>query len=432
VQTDDGTPRLSARRRPPFDVVLVVGAYAVAVALFAPFAVVGDGTFYYDFTRRLVGDGGVVYAYQWGASLWNAPFYVVGHLLGLPHETPVGHATGEPFRDASIAFAGGLAAIGAVLVSRAVVRRLGLPSNALLLLGVLFGTELWFYGVFEPSYTHAVDALAFSVAGYLVVRIWQGSPPLVAGLLGACLACLVSIRYANVAALPGLLLPVVLRRERAVVVNVVIGAAGAAALLVAIPLLLGAGFGDTADFTRGHGAPGSGARGSSAGPGPAAALLIPLRMLFSPERGLFAYAPLCLVGLAGFVLAALRPSANRIPVVGIGVAGLGILWIYAAFGENWRGGGYSYGQRFLTSLTVVTLIGLAELTRRAPRVTAVAVVLCTAWSLFVGLNFAYGWAGVSNQRRNVDDIVRLYASGDRTLPEFARLLAYRVHERFTG
>ena len=109
------------------DLVVVV-AYLVAVALFAPFLVAGDGAFYYDLTRRFVGDGGVVYAYQWGTSLWNAPFYVVGHAIGLPYDVPLAHASGgDRFRDASITVAASIAAVGAVLVARRVVVRLGLP-----------------------------------------------------------------------------------------------------------------------------------------------------------------------------------------------------------------------------------------------------------------------------------------------------------------
>lgn len=69
----------------------LVGAYALALALIAPLSVEGDGTFYYDLTRRLVGDGGIVYAYQWGTSLWNAPFYVAWHALGLPAPVPPPH-----------------------------------------------------------------------------------------------------------------------------------------------------------------------------------------------------------------------------------------------------------------------------------------------------------------------------------------------------
>lgn len=158
---------LPGRRRRPRDLA--------AATLFAPFLVAGDGAFYYDLTRRFVGDGGVVYAYQWGTSLWNAPFYVVGHAL--PYDLPRAHASGGArFRDVSITVAASVAAVGAVLVAGRVVVRLGLPSGTLLLLGALFGTELWFYGVFEPSYTHAVDALAFSCASYLVVRLWQGAP----------------------------------------------------------------------------------------------------------------------------------------------------------------------------------------------------------------------------------------------------------------
>jgi hypothetical protein len=402
---------------------VVAAVFLVAIALFAPFSIVGDGTFYYDLTRRFVGDGGIVYSYQWGVSLWNAPFYVVWHALGMPYSDSPPHALGEPFDDGSVTVAAAVAAVAAVLVARRIVALLGLPSNTLLVLGTLFGTQLWFYGIFLPSYSHAIDALTFTVACYLLVRLWQGAPPCFAGLLGAVLAGLVTIRYANAAALPGFLLPLLLRRDGRTIAHLVSGALAGSLLLLLLPLLLGTGFGTSADIRRGYIAP-------SGTADVAGDLLIPLKMLLSPERGLFAYAPLCAIALVGFILVLLRPSPNRVPLASIAIASLGILLVYTAVGSDWVGGGLSYGQRFLTSLAVVTLIGLAELKRRAPRMTAVAVLLCTAWSLFIGINFAYGWSGVTNDTRNADDIVRLYVTGERTLPGFVRLVAFRLRERF--
>lgn len=413
--------------------IVLVATYALALALFGTFAVTGDGTFYYDLTRRIVGDGGVVYAYQWGTSVWNAPFYVIGHAVGLPYDVPIGHADGRTFRDASIGVGGSVAALGSVIVSWAAVRRLGLPSGTVPLLGAMFGTELWYYGLADPSYTHALDSLAFSTACYLVLRVWQAGPPVFAVLLGASLSALASIRYANFAAAPGLVLPIVMMRDVRAGLRVFTGALVAGALLLAVPLALGARLGGTADV-----------RLQAAGTNPAlpvaqpslhaltSHLLAPVEMLLSPERGLFAYAPLCALGLVGFVLAALRPSSDRAPLIGIGVAAVGILGFYAIFADVWKGGTYAYGQRFLTSLTVVILIGVAELVRRKGRWAVAAVVACTVWSLFIGLNFLYGWSGVSNDHRNADDIVRLYTSGERTVPGFVQLVGYRLRSRFTG
>ena len=316
-----------------------------------------------------------------------------------------------------------------MLVARRVVARLGLQADALLLLGALFGTELWFYSVIEPSYAHAVDALAFSTAAYLVVRVWQGASPAFAWALGAVLVGLVTIRYANVAALPGLLLPVPLLRCRRTAARVLGGALVGAVLLLLPPLVRGTGFGGSADV---RWKPGTGSLTSQTPGESLSNLLVPLRMLLSPERGLFPVAPLCAVALLGLVLAVRRPGPHVVPVISLCLAGLGILLAYVAVGGDWRGGGYSYGQRFLTSLTVITLIGLAELRRRVPRATSVIVVLCTAWSLFFGLNYAYGWTGVTNETRNPDDIVRLYTSGERSPWEFVRLVAYRLHTRFAG
>ena len=418
-----------ARRVHAGDLV-VVASYVLAVALFAPFLVAGDGTFYYDLTRRLVGDGGIVYAYQWGTSLWDAPFYLIGHAVGLPHAIAPPHANGQPFRDVSVTIASGVAALAAVFVSRAAAVRLGLATPTLVLLGALFGSELWFYGVVEPSYTHALDALAFSAAAYLAVRLWQGAPPWVAVAFGATLAALVTVRYANLAALPGFLLVVLARREPRPALRVAVGAAAGALLLVALPLAVGTGFGHSADLGHRAGGGGGGAVTSTSTLSLDAAL-IPLRMLVSPDRGLLAYAPLCGVAAVGFALALRHARAMRVPLAAIGLAALGILVVYALTGASWTGGGYSYGQRFLTSLTVVTVIGLAELRRLRPRLTAVLVVLGVAWSLFVGINYLYGWAGVTNEHRNVDDIVRLYTSGDRSPQAFVETVASRLRERFS-
>lgn len=419
----------SARRRVPVADLALVGAYALALALIAPLSVEGDGTFYYDLTRRLVGDGGIVYAYQWGTSLWNAPFYVAWHALGLPAPVSPPHAQGDPFVDASITLAASVAVLLAVLVARRVVLRLGLPSNLLLLLGLLFGTQLWFFGVFVPSYSHAADALAFTVACYLAVRVWQEDSSSLATALGLVLAWLVTIRYANVAALPGLVLPVLLLRSSRAIVYLLLGAGAGVILLLVPPLLVGTGFGTTADLKRSE--LGTGFVTSPTTADAFSNLLIPLKMLLSPEHGLFAYAPLCAVGLVGFLFALARPTANRLPLLSIGLAGLGILLVYVAVGGDWIGGGYTYGQRFLTSLAVLTLIGISELWRRTPRLTAALTVACTAWSLFIGLNFAYGWEGVRNDSRNAETIVRLYTSGERTPWEFVRIVGFRLHERFT-
>ena len=62
MDSDPALRSLAGRRLPSGDIA-VVAAFVVVAALLAPFSVEGDGTFYYDLTRRLVGDGGVMYAY---------------------------------------------------------------------------------------------------------------------------------------------------------------------------------------------------------------------------------------------------------------------------------------------------------------------------------------------------------------------------------
>jgi hypothetical protein len=154
-------------------VAIALGAYFVLLAAFAPFTVSGDGVVYYDFTRRLLGDDVPGIAYQTGVGLWNAPFYLFGRLLGLP----LGDQTDDTFVDPSITIAAALAMLMTLVAADRLLRELSLPRVTVIVFALL-GTPLWYYGVYQPSYTHVVDALCLTVAAWLLVRVCrsEGEP----------------------------------------------------------------------------------------------------------------------------------------------------------------------------------------------------------------------------------------------------------------
>jgi hypothetical protein len=229
---------------------------------------------------------------------------------------------------------------------------------------------------------------------------------------------MLSVRYANAALLPGMLLPLALR-DRGDALRAAGAAAVCAAAAFAVPLLAGIDFAnpgenDPTEPPREHLLV-------------SLDLLAPLRMLVSLHRGLFLWTPLTALGVAGFVL--LLRRVRRRELAGIGVAALSLLLVHIAWGRWWDGG-WSFSQRFLTSLFPVFLLGLAELVRRRADAAYALGAVCAAWSVFVGLNHYYGFAG-ANRHSSLDDVVHLYTSGDRTPVGLARIVGGHVRDRWT-
>jgi hypothetical protein len=380
---------------------VTLGVYAIVLLAIGSFRVTGDGIVYYRFLERLLGaDPPHPFAYQFGVAFWNLPFVGVAWPFG------------EQAREGAIAVGAAVALGLALAAGYALLRRFGLPRGAPVLLLALFGTPLFYYTLFSPSYSHAFDALLFTVACLLLV---QRRPILLGGVLGLMLA----VRYANLAVLPGMLVPLALRgrRDALLAAGSVAVAAGVAFL---VPLLAGIDFANP-----GENDPTEPPREDL---NASFDLLAPLRMLFSLHRGLFLWTPLTALGVAGFVL--LLARVRRPELMGIGVAALSLLLVHVAWG-NWWDGGWSFSQRFLTSLFPVFLLGLAELVRRRGNLAYAAAALCAGWSVFVGLNHYYGFEG-ADRHSSLDDVVRLYTHGERTPVGLARLTGSHIRERWNG
>lgn len=354
-------------------VLAVLGTFALFALNFGAYRVFGDGVNYYSFTQRLFGDGSDATAYNFGDGLMDAPFYAAAKLAS----TVVGD--GHRIEPASITIASIAWVLVAAGLSWRVLVLLDLPARALALGAVLFGTPVWYYASFSPSYTHAADAAVFSAASFAILGLWR-SPELGWRLgAGAALGLAVAVRPFNVGVTAGAVVALACQSRRRD--GLTVGGIAVATYLVldAIPRSLGLSSAVQQD--------GSSVTASTIGFRP----LSPLRMLFTDHRGLFVWTPVTLLAVVGLGLL-LRRHPSRGFLVTLASMGAGLLLMNLAL-KPWDAG-WSYSARYLASpvtLYAVGIAGLVAATRAAARTAAVvATIACTAWAVVVGMNHAFG------------------------------------------
>src|SRR4051794_11920339 len=71
---------------------VALGGFALFAATFDRPRVHDDGTYYFNFVRRLFGTDVVAQAYQFGSAFWTAPFYLVSQLVASRGELDRYHA----------------------------------------------------------------------------------------------------------------------------------------------------------------------------------------------------------------------------------------------------------------------------------------------------------------------------------------------------
>jgi len=424
---------------------IALGLYALFAVTFASFRVANDGLVYYRFLQRFLGEDVAPegYAYQFGVAFFNAPFYVAARAV----EGAIGSTTalGAPLREVSIGVASNAALLLTLWLGWRLLQQLELPAGPAVLLLAMFGSPLFYYTAFQPSYKHAVDALALTAAATLLLRaVEQPSARVLTGL-GACLAFLVSLRYANVALVPGMLLPFALRRDWGAAGRLIVAVAVVGALLFALPPARHIPFKREAQASA---APGPRVLLGGLGiPDPCADqpkyridwsqclrnklgvrfdLPAPARMLFSLRRGLFLWTPLTALAVVGFGLLWRSRPERRSFLLGLGAAAASLVTIHALWGDFWTNG-FSFSQRFLAGLFPLYLLGTAELVRRW-RLRAVGVLaLCAAFSVYLGFNHFIGYRGISER----DGLVQVATTdGDRGPGETLRLILERAGERW--
>jgi len=432
------------------------GLYLVFAVTFASFRVANDGLVYYTFLRRFLGDPvpkGTGYAYQFGVAFFNAPFYLVA--AAIQAATGWSSAFGAPLREVSIGVASNVALALTLYVGWKLLRRLDLPAGPGVLLLAVFGSPLFYYTAFQPSYKHSVDALFLTLSAYLILELAERPSTAAALALGACLAMLVAIRYANVGLLLGVLLVFVLGRDWGRLRTAAIALALVGALLFALPALRGISYkrrGNESALAQDVRAQPKTPQLVAAGifphisdPCPDTRVYVvdwsqclrnkfgirfdaraPVRMLFSERRGLFLWTPLTALSVIGLALLFWSRPTHRRFLVSLSVAALSLVLIHALWGDFWTNG-FSFSQRFLTALFPVYLLGTAELIRRFRLGAALALTACALFSLFLGFNHFLGYQRISAQ----DGVWGvLTTKGDRDVAETIRLIGTRALERW--
>ena len=128
------------------------------------------------------------------------------------------------------------------------------------------------------------------------------------------------------------------------------------------------------------------------------------------------WTPVTLLAVVGLALL-LRGHRERPFLVTLASMGAGLLLIHV--GLDWWDGGWSFSMRHLASPVVLYGIGVAGAIASIPRRRALVVLVlaASAWSVFLGMNHAFG----ASQEDGADDIARRVVSGERTPRELVDL-----------
>jgi hypothetical protein len=462
TRSADAAHAAVGRRRSPLDLVVetgperrfltrrmaaALGLYLLFALTFASFSVNNDGLVYYNFLRRFLGEEvPTAYASQFAGSFFNIPFYLAAKVVeGITGLSSVFGASIEEF---SIGVASNVALVLTLCLGWRLLTELDLPAGPAVLLLTLFGTPLLYYTAFQPEYKHAVDALLVTLLAYLVLRITQAAEPgqrlLIAA--GACLGTLVIVRYANVALVGLALIPLLLRRRPRDAALLSFAALAAIAVLLALPPLRGM------ELSR--------AQQEGAAPVQTAGLgqwivdklcadepvkvnleqclhnttgvyadpLVPAKMLFTVKRGLFLWTPLTALAVVGFALLFRSRPERRAFLIGLAVGAVLLVAIHAFWSDFWTGG-FSFSQRFLSSLFPLFLLGTAELIRRRRGLAVAALSACAVFSTLLAFTIFFGYQG-QTEDDGLDDVLQLYVDGERTAHGLARTAGVHALERW--
>jgi hypothetical protein len=364
-----GSPDQSGARWERF---VAVGVFVVFALNFGAYAISGDGTVYYAFVQRLFGDVPSASGYNFGTGLMNAPFYGVAKIV----QAVVG-ARADRVLPGSITIASIAYVLLAIALSAWLIRQLGLPHGWAAAVLAVFGSPLWYYASFDPSYTHAADAAAFSLTAAALWQVFAHEDIGWRIALGAALGLEVAVRPFNASLTVGAFVALIAwrrLRDALVVGSTAVVCIGA---LLLVPRFLGTALGTQNAITK------SGLFTFSA--------LVPLKMLVTDERGLFIWTPTTLLGTIGVVLL-LRTRSRFDPFLSTLTAMVVCLLVSYGFFSAWDAG-WSFSQRYLAAPLPFYAIGLARLFATRPRMARIRVVALIAvtvlWSVFLGMTHAF-------------------------------------------
>lgn len=431
---------------------VALGLYLLFAASLASYSVNNDSVVYMDFMRRLVGlKATAPPTAQFGSALFSFPFFLVARAFDA---AGIHTLRSAPLDQVSMVVAGVVALVLTAWLGWRLLTRLELPAGPGVIALAIVGSPLFFYAALLPSYKQAIDTLFATLALWLLWRASQQPSRGRLAALGLVIALSIVTRTANVALVPGLVLPFLLRRRWRAAGGVLGATVLAAVCLYAIPLARGIEI---------HHVKIPKVALVSGGGHVAAAEVValgdfglcrkypwkltlqqclrdrlgiwisptaPLKMLFTLHRGLFLWTPLTALATVGFALLVRRRRDQRAYLYGVAVAALGLWLVHMLWADFWDNG-FSFSQRFLTALFPVFLLGTAELVRRWRGFALSALSLCALFSLGLALTFWVGYKGIS-RADGVDRMVRLYTSGERTPQQLLRRIGVQARGRWLG
>jgi hypothetical protein len=399
------------------EVIWPLALYTLFALNFGAYRVFGDGEMYFSFDQHLFGDRPDGTAYNFGTGILNAPFYAVGKVgdaVGL-HSPHGGSLTAPMITLASIAYV-----LLAAWSCMWLVRQLDLPARGLAVCLAVFGTPIWYYGSFSPSYSHATDTFVLTAAACVLLLVWRGGGVRVELLLGALFGLSLAVRPANAGFVAGVVLALACFRRWRTVAATSGATAAAFGLLVLLPYLMGLPLNKRLDGTV-IGSAHDSFRGSYTGKIFGFAPLTPIRMLFSDHRGLFIWTPATAIAVIGIVLLLRRRFADRGYVVALCAGAVTLLLSHVSL-VFWDGG-WSFSMRYLAALLPLYAIGIAAVLNAVDgrwRTVAVSgLVVATLWSVWLGTNHAFGGMG---QGSGASRSVTLYTDGTKTPGDYLRNL----------
>lgn len=372
----------------------------------------GDEGVQFRFVERLYGDAHQAVGYYFGLGLVEAPFYGIGKLLG---SAGLHSVAGNPIEQASVAFGLGLISLVAWPLLASVIRGIGASGAGFAILAAALGTPFFYYAVFLPGKSHALDGVLFTGVIFLAFRYFRAERPerWITFALGALLGLSYTVRYFDGAEGVMLVLLLLWWRRWRPAVEVAATSAVVCLLLFAIPAAYGVRV-----FSGGN---------YSAENVLVFAPLNPLRMLFTNHRGYFVWSPVAALAAVGLVLLFRRRPEHRRFLTAVTAMAVGIMCSYSlvAFWD----GTWAFGQRFFTPLFPVVAIGLAGLVDAIPRTAVAAATIAVAWSLFLAfnLNVVGGPQYVGNTPGGASDVALIPARTNTSVGAYLYGLRLRSH-----
>jgi hypothetical protein len=355
-----------SRRLTRHPLLLLEVFWAASVLILGPYAIVGSSPqLPFDLMRRYFGEHVHPVAYKYGLAYFEMPFYAVAKVF---HAAGVTTLAGEPIGPAFVALGIGLyVGLGLALMTR-LLRRLGLPYPTFTTAIGLVGTPLFFYGVFNPGETHAVDSILAAVIVAVAYHAFRnGWPTGSVAATGALIGVASTIRYFTGVELVALVLTLVIYRRWSAALTATGAYVIAFLALTLPPVLVGASLlhnGYDSQFVS----------WSPASPG---------KMLFTDHRGLFIWTPVTLLGLIGIVRLLKTRRAERAFYVFLVLTTAGTI---ASFGTvAFWDAGYSFSNRYFTPLFPIFVIGIGGLLEWRPRLIGSLATAAAVWSLYLAI-----------------------------------------------